>query len=453
MTRNFSLINRSSFSSGVLKGCARFFVLVSLMTLAACSKDKDFNTDKKTADFTEQNFEAAALAMVQAALLAPAHIPFFSVLSEHEVPEGIDLDDAPNVYQKDCAQGGSATYTFDTVTGNAHPVGNRVTVEYHDCTYDQRPTYVGTAELTYTRFEGLAKDLVANSTETCALAIAQDHADLRAKQGRALETINTYAVSGLELIFAPSGADRMVRVKRIERNLRGEEEEVIEDFRAIGKDEAAIVVLQDSGTLEARKLTTDGDVIYFVADGKEKLQLCQSMYRTLSAKLTDFGIVRDDFSAYMNGTVTLRNLTENFLDYSGYIVDDSDYSIRIEQGGLVDTYGFEDISVINSYSSSHDEFTYKVAGLIDIAGVGKALMSTERVFITRQRDPFFRYGYLGVLGANLDAIRIDVLDDYRIKVEAAPAGSTNELPFSTFSLSIQPSWEDFLARDFEYAEN
>lgn len=460
MTRNFPLFNLDDFSSDLMKSGARLLLLASLMVLAGCSEDKDFNTDKKTADFTEQNFKESALGVVQAALMAPAHIPFFNVLSESALPDGIirleseERDENERIYQLNCAEGGTARFTFNPVSGNAHPVGNKVKIEYRNCDHGDTPTYVGEAEFTYTKFEGLAKRLDTNDTEECAAAIAQNHAELRSKQGRTLETINTYDVSGLELIFTPYGGDRRVQVRRIEPDLSGVDQEVVEDFRVIEKDEAAIIVLRDSAETNPKKLTTDGDVVYFVTDGKEQLQLCQSMYRTLSAKLIDFGIVRDDFSAYMNGTVTLVNTTENFVNYSGRISDDSDYSVRIEQGGLTETYNFEDITSTRAYTREHGDFSYTVAGYVDIVGVGKAQMETAAAFIGSRNERFFRSGYLTATGLDLNATRIEVLDDYLVRIEAAPDGSTNNLPFPTYSLSIRISWEDLLARDFsQYTED
>ena len=486
MTRIFSLFplsrlfNLDGFSSGLMKSGARLFLLASLMVLAACTEDKDFNTDKKTADFTEQNFEMSALAITQAALLAPAHIPLFDVLVPGDIPfdlETVETELAESCFFNEsadqyecrcigyeapepeapeldvCERTNTACFSFEHADAPAHPVGNKVFAQYNECDVGLGLKYVGTAEFKDTKFEGLARNLESSTTQQCIGFIEQDLAELRSSQGKRLEMVNIYFVDGMELFFVPSGSDTLVRVRSIEPDQFGDDQEVLRDERIIDKDETAILVLQGADTTDADKLTSDGNVVYSVIDRKEKLQLCDSMYRTLSAELTDFGVIRDDFSAYMNGVVTLRSSTEDFLDFSGRISDDSNYSIRIEEGSLSSVYKFEEVQVIKGFSTRHMSFDYRVAGYINLDGVGKALMVTPFVLTGERNEPYLRRGQVTTTGADFDSIRITVQDRHMLKVEAAPEGSEQGNGLPTYSLSRDVPWERLLTRDFEHAED
>lgn len=488
MTRMFPLspsFNADGRFVCLLTWCSRLLLLVSLVALTACSKDKDFNTSKTSADFTEQNFEAAALGLVQAAMLAPAHTPLFDVLAEEDLlseeedlPDnceaipGVDFNAERFQYQCECIgyeapeegdtgyfcdRENTACFSFHRVT-DGHPVGNKVRAQYNHCDVGSGEAYEGSAKFTDTKFEGLARELKPNSTQECRNSIITELTQKRADEGKSLEQVNTYTVSGLELIFVPTGPDILVRVGRMVPNGQGDLERIVEDVRTIERDETAILVLEDSESTDQQNLTTEGDMVYSVIDRESKLELCQSMYRTLSAELTDFGIVRvadevDDFAAFINGTVTLQVRTEDFENFSGRIADNSAYSVRVEQGSASETYAFEDMLVIKGYSSEHDNFSYQVGGHIDFAGVGKALTGTLINFFGNQHEPYFRSGQMVASGNNVDTVRITVQDNHMLKVEVAPEGSETGTIVPTYTLFVDTPWSNLIARDFVYADD
>lgn len=484
MTRMFPLFpffNADGLPVRLLTLSTRLLLLVSLATLTACSKDKDFNTSKLSADFTEQNFEAAALGMVQAAMLAPAHSPLFDVLSEQDRPinceamPDVDFNAAQFQYQCECAdyvepeegdtgyfcdRENTACFSFRRAT-EGHPVANSVRAQYNHCDLGSGEAYDGSAKFTDTKFEGLARELKPNSTQECISSMITELTKQRADEGKSLEQVNTYTVSGLELIFVPAGPDILVRVGRMVPNGQGDLERIVEDVRTIERDETAILVLEDSGSTDQQNLTTDGDMIYAVIDRESKLELCQSMYRTLSAELTNFGMVRDGedlpeaqhFSAFMNGTVTLQVSTEDFENFSGRIADNSDYSVRVEQGSLSEIYAFEDMLIIKGYSSEHDNFSYQVGGHIDFAGVGKALTGTLINFFGHQHEPYFRSGQMVASAYDVDTVRITVQDNHMLKVEVAPEGSEAGTAVPTYTIFVDTPWSELIARDFVYADN
>lgn len=489
MTRMFPLsplFNADGRSVHLLTSCLRLLLLVSLVSLTACTKDKDFNTSKVSADFTEQNFEAAALGLVQAAMLTPAHTPLFDVLSDQDLSDqdlpmnceaipGVDFSDEHFQHQCRCDgyeapdetdtryfcdQENTACFSFHRATAG-NPVGNRVRAKYNHCDQGSGEAYNGTAKFTDTKFEGLARELKPNNTQECISSIITELTQQRAGEGKSLEQVNTYTVSGLELIFVPAGPDILVRVGRMVPNGQGDLERIVEDVLTIERDETAILVLEDSGTTDQQNLTTEGDMVYTVIDRESKLELCQSMYRTLSAELTDFGMIRDGaelpeaehFSAFMKGTVTLQVRTEDFENFSGRIADNSAYSIRVDQGSLSETYAFEDMLVIKGYSREHDNFSYQVSGYIDFAGVGKAMTGTLVNFIGHQHEPYFRSGQMAASAYDVDAVRITVQDSHMLKVEVAPEGSEAGTIVPTYTLFVDTPWSSLIARDFLYADD
>jgi|GEM_PF-4149053 len=175
--------------------------------LAACTEDKNFDTDNKTVDISLDNAEEVTLGVIQATFLTHLYLPVFDFLDASDLPDGavkVESIDVPALSDglalscsdfpsrttddvgialycfddPDTPDSGVALYSFPakqkSVVGDySFPVeeeyvsGDRVTVQYEDFVNELGWVHNGQLTAKYTKIDGLSDEFFEPDSVSC----------------------------------------------------------------------------------------------------------------------------------------------------------------------------------------------------------------------------------------------------------------------------------------------
>ncbi len=460
MPRTVKRLNSLSY---VLMRARPVSVLLLSALLWACADDRPFGGNERSADITHKNSVDIVSMVAQSAWLAPIHAPLF------DLPDRADLaatavvlplepgESAERIsrFERACRISGRITYRFDEPTDNPKfPVKTSLRAVYESCDHGNGHVYHGQIDYRYTDFKGYNRSYQPVDTQTCVteladqLEIKDEIAALMAQPPAPVKStakVKLITGSGKFIQFVLFGRNKAVRITREVTNDAFETELVTEDIGLIDLDDKAIVIFTPEGQFPEYAATIDGQIVYRFADRFERVAACHSYYRKAQATLRDFGFEREDFSVWMNGTVTLSKQSEELVRTTNRF-EQSDFSVRVQQGALSYTNYFEDADVVKVVSQEHGTYSYNIGGLLKLDGIGNVQLTTVTSFVGQQGQPFLHEGNFLITGRNTESINVVPLDGYFLDVLVAPEGDKDGNNFPDYTLNYQISWTDLMDR-------
>jgi len=173
-------------------------ILTFSFVLAACTEDRNFDTDNKTVDILLDNAEEITLEVVQSTYFTHLYLPVFDFLGEAELPDGavkVENINAPNMLKgfvlscqdypaRTADDSGTAFYCYDSPYGGValysfpaeqeYVAGDRIEVSYEEFINELGWVNNGRINATYLKTDGLSRDFVEADSVSCLVNLQSD---------------------------------------------------------------------------------------------------------------------------------------------------------------------------------------------------------------------------------------------------------------------------------------
>ena len=463
--------------------------LLICIALTACNgsytafeSDSDFDNDVKTADIRQDNAELITLAAYQSAFLGHSQSAAYMFLDASDLPvDNIVPTPVDEEIQRICSNGGSAFYFYTKDLGEAHEVGDKVSIRYENC-IEGSNVYNGSMTGTYTKLRGLNDRFVNFDTEQCmaklqgdlninvlsidALTydsdqgyyIINDDGERIINSGETVDLISSRVISvpGDDIRFTRVGKYLIADILSIETTdgPDGDTGLIINTDLSfsITNDQNIIFILRPKEPAAEMITSIDGDQFYSVVGLEDKKENCQGFERTLSVKFKDFSTTKSDYlMTNLNGSVTLLDAQETSNRVNHSFID-SDFTTTVTQGNSTEVYSMKDYSVEKALNIVNNAYSYEFNGLVKNTNVlgGQIALTTTGRLLGSFDSLYPSSGVFEIKAQGLERIYI-VPDNSKIQLRVDFNGDSNGNGFGDFDLPyIDTTWAELFAREFQY---
>tara|TARA_R110001592_G_scaffold86031_5_gene254084 strand:+ start:11542 stop:13026 length:1485 start_codon:yes stop_codon:yes gene_type:complete len=479
--------------------------LLVCITLAACNgsytafeSDADFDTDQKTADIEQDNAELMTLAAYQSAFLGHYQSAAYFFLDASDLPldakdfpqnlselplvaSNLPLDSDPTTIDKwrPCSIKGAALYTYTRNLGEAHKVGDRISVSYDNC-IDGDAEYNGSMTATYAKIRGLNDRFVEFSTEQCLTKLQDklnfninnsffDFFTFDLENDYFLNANNEIFYRGADLSFNGTRAISVpgdeIRFTRVENKLKVDilslnsvdtDEGGVNVVASIDlsfyitKDQSVIFILRPKEPVDTMVTSIDGDQFYTVVALEGKKQNCQNFERTLNVNFNNFSTNKTDYlTTALNGNVTLLESQETANRVNQSFVD-SNFTTTVIQGNTTEVYSMKDYSVEQAVNKSDDTYSYVFNGLVSNTNLlkGQVFLRSAVKLLGSFSSQYPKAGGFEMLGKGLERVYM-IPDNLKIQLRVDYNGDSTGNGFGEFDVNINTTWPELFAREFK----
>ena len=446
----------------------------------AFESDVNFDNDVKTADIRQDNAELITLAAYQSAFLGHSQSAAYLFLDASDLPVGADPISLPEVTDPSlindqfresiCFNGGSAIYSYSRSSGEAHKVGDRISIVYEGCVDENMTEYNGSMSGAYTKIKGLNDRFVVTNTEQC-MAKLQDNLNINElsidditydsdqnyfivnnDSSRIIYPGENVDLNSSRVVSVPGDDISFERVgSRLKVDILSTKTVITTDLSFyVANNQNIIFILRPKEPTDEMITSIDGDQFYSVVGLEDKKENCQGFERTLSVKFKDFSTTKSDYlMTTLNGSVTLLE-AQNTPNRVNHSFIDSDFTTTVTQGNSTEVYSMKDYNVEKALNIANNAYSYAFNGFVKTTNLlgGQVALTTTGRLSGSFSNLYPSAGVFEIKAKGLERIYM-VPDNSKIQLRVDYNGDSTGNGFSDFDIFINSTWSELFAREFK----
>lgn len=448
---------------------------------SAFESDVDLDNDVKTADIRKDNAELIALGAYQSAFLAHSQSAAYNFLDASDLPEGNDIpllpedvDPNPAVkqFRRICSNGGTALYSYSRDSGEAHKVGDRISVSYENCVDEDLTEYNGSMTGTYTKIKGLNDRFVVFDTDQCIAKLQgnlninklsidhltydseEDYFVVNNDSGRIIYPGENISLASSRVISVPGDDISFERVgSKLRVDILSVETTGITnaDLSFSVADNQNIIFVIRPKEFKAEMITSiDGDQLYSVVGLENKKENCQGFERNLSVSFNKFSTDRKDYlKTSLHGSVDLLEAQKSLSRVNQSFIR-SNFTTTVTQGYSTEVYSMNDYSVEKAFDAADNTYSYEFRGLVDNTNIfgGKVVLTATGRLLGSFVNSYPSDGLMSIMGIGLERIFI-APNNSKVQLRVSTDGDLVGNGFADINLFIDTTWSELFAREFK----